>query len=364
MNPGVILKMVKLIACLKPRVIGVDILTELDVYPKLASKLKASNTKALNIKASNLDKAPTFGAKTVWIAGAENIEMTGAEFGWFVGKEDELMVRPGHVFGQTPEIGKPLFVDNMPPVDNSLWWGVSVAPKEYDRAMRRIPRQVLVAPSISDEIHMPSWGRLVAEEYCHSGTGSRECRLDEGRDKEQIFISYGVRPPRRFPRALDIFQCGANDVVTPNKRLWNEFRSIAANSPLILLGGTFRDKAHSATVNIDTPLGPLPGLLINAYAIETEIEGAGLHEVWPIFGFLADCAVGFVLALPFMEKRYGVRGLIRIDVMWLALTIVISVFLLWHRWLWVSFPGVALGVLLHQTIERYIESKPPGNRKT
>ncbi|HEY9678755.1 MAG TPA: CHASE2 domain-containing protein [Drouetiella sp.] len=68
---------------------------------------------------------------------------------------------------------------------------------------------------------------------------------------------------------------------------------------IVLLGGTF----HAPSDTYITPIGRLPGLLINASIIETETQQAGLVPLSEVSLFLVEVAIGVLLA--FINTRFS-----------------------------------------------------------
>ena len=69
-----------------------------------------------------------------------------------------------------------------------------------------------------------------------------------------------------------------------------EFRDIAKGQ-IVLLGGAW----GSARDFHETPIGRIPGLLVNAFAVEAEINGTGIHESRLTVIFY-DIVIGLVVA--------------------------------------------------------------------
>lgn len=324
-------------AAAKPWVIGVDILTEAGVRAKEYQAFAA--------------KLPALQSKVIWISGAEKAAFEIAAFpAWLFGREDEFIVKPTPVLGY--EAGE---LNEHPEIQ----WGVPVFAPDDDAGLRRFPRQIqLSADPQKSEFRESrrSWARLVAEEYCRSGV---PC-ADES--AEEVLLSYAASAPREF-RMLDLFACSADNEVKPGGPLWDKFQE-AARDKIVLIGGTFRSSGDFH----QTPAGRLPGLIINAYAVQAEMHAWGVHEARRPMAVLFDLLIGIlvVLLLPAIEwwepklPHHSAlrRNLEENKIRWmmgasgaLILGAIVVTWMLFGRGYLLSFLGVAVGVALHQIVE-------------
>ena len=338
MNPQAVAGLVAGIASdPKPWVVGVDILTDSEIhkdeYRVLESTLR------------------TLRPKIVWISGTETSKYEVAPFWrWLSGAQDELVVKPTPVLGFAPgELAE----------RPKLEWGLPVYPRDEDSGVRRFTREIQLSAdpehSSMREPH-PSWARIVAGEFCHSGA---KCNDASG---EEVLVSYSAPAPQFF-RMLELFTCSAPGQVAPGGPKWAEFVT-RAQRRIVLLGGTFRNSGDFH----ETPIGRKPGLLINAYSVQAELDGSGIHEARRPVALLFDFAVGviIVLLLPAMEKiiAWLPRGhpwrerlennRIRWTMAGSAMVVIAAILFTWvlfGRGYLLSFLGVALGAMAHQIVE-------------
>ena len=324
MNPRRVIEIVNRIAEAEPLMIGVDIITDSDQYRKLPT--------------------PAAHMKIVWIAGADQVNNERADFfHWLAGGEDNLIVRPTKVLGQQPGS----FEET-----STRMWAVPVFARDDDLGLRRVPREMELAsdPFHSNvRQHRPSWPTKIAEAYCED----HNCKpAVEG---HEVFISYSGRGPAKY-RVLDLVSCSDKGVT--EAPLAAEVRS-RLKDKIVLIGGTF----SSARDSYPTPAGREFGLNINARAIQAEIERTVVGETWRPLSILLDLLIGGVIVFFFwfwnQPPRASVRLPMAASALLLALTVIASLLLFRAGFIWVSFVGVAFGVVLHQLVEVWREDPKP-----
>lgn len=338
LKPKVLWNLVKRVLEAHPLVIGVDVLTDatihIDEYKnEIAAELNSS------------------GVKIIWALGADDANIDAASFWpWLRGKHDELLVKPTRVLGFQPtELLE----------HREIAWGVPVFPFDEDSYIRRFPRNVELAADIhssSQRDQQKTWARQIAEEFCNS-------RLSRCTDEtaEEIYLSYSGAPAS--------FKMGeiSDSCRTGDESKWDEFRADVKDTKAVLIGGTFKSSGGF----YQSPIGRIPGLLVNAYAVRAEIQGAGIHEVRQPFAFLLDVLVGVLMVLTFewVTARRLVKGLRKIKCrnLWLAIKLknnaaparvaagLLLLVVVWtlSRWLsggsyLIGIVGVATGTFLHQ----------------
>jgi CHASE2 domain-containing sensor protein len=319
LDPDAVFALVDGVRSAGPAVLGVDILTEAEKnakrYQELAGKFSET-------------------AKTaVWIAGAEDPHFDVAPFPlWLIGHEDHLVVRPTRVLGfQAAEAE-----------EHGIRWGVPVFPRDADQSLRRFPRTVELSadPKSGFREEALSWARILAGRYC---AGRSDCRIPEG-SVHGVYIPYALGPQRRI-NMLDLFKCPGRKRVEIGGRLWGEFQEMAKGR-IVLIGGNFSSARHS----YETPIGRIPGLLVNAYAVLAEINGSGIreHRLHVVF---FDIGVGLVVAwIAWLLRRRPMRAMMTATMAWLIVALVIT-YTLFGRGYVLSFAGLVVGMLLHQMYE-------------
>lgn len=317
-HPRTVFGLVKGVHSAGPAVIGVNIVTDTEEHNPTYRALA--------------EESPELKDTAVWTAGADAAKFDTASFpGWMIGKEDRLIVRPTRILGFEPEEA----------TRRAIRWGVPVFPKDSDLHLRRFPRGILFSADPASSMHAEeksSWAKIVAERYCEG----RGCRILDSEVHETL-IPYSQAPERRF-NALDLFQC-SDGRVAPGGPLWTEFQEMAKGR-IVMIGGAF----GSARNAYETPIGRIPGLLVNAYAVQAEINGAGI-QARHLAAVLFDLAVGIGIGcIAWMLRKRGMRAVMTAS-LGLLLTALLLTFWQFGRGYVLSFMGLMVGLLLHQVYE-------------
>ncbi len=314
-----------------PAVIGIDIMT--------AARIRAADYQTI------AEDLRPLSSKLVWISGIRNSEFEIANFGnWLLGKEDEVTVESSPVLG---------FDDRELKAHPEILWGVPVFPPDQDTGLRRFPRRVRLSGDPQPE---PSWASLIAAKYC-AHHACKQQRADE------VILSYNVNRPYEFTTP-ELFDCDGNPRLEEPR--WREFKARAENK-IVLVGGTFPESGdfHRTAAGHRTP-----GLLVNAYAIQAEIDGSGVEEVKRPWAVAFDILIGLILTrvLPFLEwlvhkwhgswlskqvKASPFRWMVSGSLLLIAGAVVLSSYLFGKGYL-LSLLGVAIGVLVHDLVEMWL----------
>ena len=318
LDPKAVFGMVDGINTASPSVIGVDILTD--------DKDRAGEYRTL------AGSFPEATARAVWIAGPRDPQVKAAPFPqWLAGAENELIVKPTTVLGFTPEE-----LD-----ERRIRWGVPAFPPDPGLALRRFPREIYferASPGPPEEAL--SWARIIAFRYC---APRNVCRIP-GRKVHEVYARYADGPERRI-RALDIFRCPGAGQVETGGRLWSEFRDIAKDR-VVLLGGTW----GSARDFHETPIGRIPGVLINAFAVLAEMNGSGIQER-RLQAIAYDIAIGLCVAwIAWLTRHRRLRAMMTASAALLLGALVVNYWLFGRGYV-LSFAGLIAGMFLHQIYE-------------
>ena len=225
-------------------------------------------------------------------------------------------------------------------------------PPDEDFRLRKLLRKVNVSAnpeSSAPAYERPTWASAVVQTYCE--TPSSGCFTHDA--KSEVYVSYGFQQPKRFDTA-DVFQCAANDNWTPSGLLAQDFtKAISERHVVILIGGGF---AESKDFH-ETPIGRIPGVLMNAYAIQAELSGVTISAVPRPLTLPLDVLVGLGVAR-MSRKTKSLGAVILTAAGSIIAAIVTSAFLFWSGFFWVSFIGVAAVVPLCLPFERTAPSRP------
>ena len=327
LDPKVLLKIVEKVASIRPKpaVIGIDILTE---SPEYAGALKE-------------DWFQT--ASTVWAAEARPPSPASSPglLGWFFGMEDEWDFRLPIVLGTTQV--------------KDCQRGASIYFPDRDLRMRKLTRKLELA---KDSAPLKIWARQVADASRHDVSVCPDNKEDQKEDKEhEVLVSYNALAPLEY-KVNDLFVCqpaGGKcnpDTLKPGG-LWREFEKEFQRKPrpVVLIGGTYEHRDYP------TPIGPQPALIVDAYAVQAELNHTYVEDFAPWKKFAFDIPLG--LATGWLVHRFAKRSMRRgmqISFLIAAILIVVNVCLIHRGILWFSFAGVAFGAMLEQLVELYMEN--------
>lgn len=282
LDPQTLLRAVKFADASGAAVIGIDVITDDKAY------LNADFNEWQN---------------EVWIADNSAEQQTVPVWNWMLGRSNEFSANPGKVFGEERSPGHPS-------------WGIPIFPADSDASIRKTYQLVRSEGSLQP---MASWALNIAQRYCEKWPGKCSCEkaplvckkdgVREGdRGTEPLFISYGGPPPARF-QFRDVFRCDevkqpeSSEYSSvslerkylrplPNGSLSDVFTSTISGK-IVLIGGQYR----AARDTYETPVGSIPGVLINGYAIQSQIQGNLLPEEHRPYAILLDLAAGSSLVL-------------------------------------------------------------------
>ena len=310
-------------------IVGVDLLTESADYAGLVEQ-----------------RPELRGDAFVWAAAPrQSPRVEPASFpSWLIGGDDRIFAQPGKVLGQdapTPAL-------SASPAQKVLW-GIPVFPVEEDRAIRRVPR---VWQDDGTGVPVRTFAAEVRRAYCEKRM-LRSC--DD--ESDEVFVSYrsvaSLTPTYTVEQILDCRE-DQTDVWTCSPK---------ADSPLkdaiVLLGGTFSDSRDF----FDTAAGRIPGLILNAHAVQAFLHGPAVTGLGQPAIFFLDVIIGLVIVLltrkPGRPVVFECLGKVfpsasRIDherpVTHIVSTLIVAIvaallsipFFFWLGVLWVSWAGMLL----------------------
>jgi CHASE2 domain-containing sensor protein/class 3 adenylate cyclase len=290
----------------RPLVIGVDLITDSQKYQPIAKD--AWNNMVL-------------------VAPAKASSSSDSLWDWLAGHPKPPMVQPGKVLG----------LQNPPGVS----WGLPVLGADEDATLRTVyPRLRDAAVSGSgQESLIDSFALAIARKYCSPGA---RCNLD-GAGSEPVRLVYTDTPPARFA-FTDLFHCSETGMT--EGILFNRFRQLAQNQ-IVMIGGTFSNARDS----YPTPKGDLPGLLINAYAVQAEIDGSFIPGQRRPIAIALDLVIGVGIVLAFwLSDRFQHKLTVAFALSALLVGAAIVLFWLIGKEYLPGFVGIALGTMAHQII--------------
>lgn len=274
LDPDLLRELVAKVAEAHPPEIGIDILTEskihIDDYRRMAETFRPISI--------------------VWAAGVRQAHVhTPGFFAWLGGVKDEIIADPTRVLGYEP--GAPQL---KPP-----YWAIPLFPRDDDATIRRLPMEVTISADV-DKPHSgppaPHWARLIASDYCAwlLRTNGYSC---PARDSDEILIPYGGDQPLQFSMS-QFFTCDAKaKTVTYRPEFQRVFEDSVKNRA-VLIGGTFGSSGDFH----DSPVGHIPGLLIDAYAIQAQVQGGEFYAIEQPWAWILDLIAGLAILLLYSES--------------------------------------------------------------
>jgi hypothetical protein len=218
-------------------------------------------------------------------------------------------------------------------------------PRDDDLRIRRYPRSLQISndlESVQNTDCQWTWAALVAQTY-------NNVRAVCSQDDQALFLRYDSPGPRRF-QAKDVFNIekAKRGYFEPTGVLGEEFKDWAGGDAIVLIGGTF----GASRDFYETPAGYLPGLIVNAYAVQSELKGRRIREISPLISFLMDSLVGWLIVFFFWRYAKMVSAINWTGIL-TAVLIGISFALPLFGYLWLGWIGMLVGALVHIVIEVY-----------
>ena len=260
MSPDTVFALVKAIADSSPKTIGVDIRTESGKYQAKIPSLR-------NLPSS-----------IVWISAKESEDRYNAPFlPWLFGAVDRARVTPSAVLGMDPFQLPKLRQTN---------WGIPLFARDEDDSIRRFPRTVEISANrFQGSLLESSWARRVADVYCDP-----ECNNESA---AEVYTSYSGTPPHRL-KVSELFPYSEGEKEADYFRgegwAWEKAKHELFGK-IVLIGGTFKESGDFYR----TPKRELPGLVINAYAVQAELNGNGLEALNQPVAWMLDLALGLLI---------------------------------------------------------------------
>jgi hypothetical protein len=311
-----------------PKAIGVDILTD---FPEFGELYRAW---ARGYGAAH----PGVTTRLVWAAGEPAAAHDVRFLDWFLGREPLLAANATDVLGDLP--------NHLPP---PLTWATPIFPRDEDLALRRYPR--VIDNRDAEPPERPSWAAAVGQAY---RPGAGPCGAWSCPPPEEVILSYSVAPyvfklSDVFERAdknhiFGDLQLKASSVSGSERYRFEEY----ASGGVVLIGGAFNQSTRNDYH--DTPRGDTPGVELNAYAVQSEIAGAGAREAWhPLL--VAGDLVFAVLIVYLFSTAHTFRKPILLTILLVVGVAILSRVMFAFQYVWLSWIGMFIGMWPHIVME-------------
>jgi CHASE2 domain-containing sensor protein len=276
MDANLVGQLVALVASAKPPVIGVDILTDAKKY--------CEQYRAIAKRLSHSDSA------IVWAAAVRDVRVEPPKnfLSWLRGRKDEIVADPSVVLGYEANDRDP----------DRPFWGLPLFPRDDDAVIRRLPLAVTISANVEepkpDSPKVDHWTKAIASAYCRwsERVNHYTCPVSGA---EEVLVPYGGTAPYRFSASQFFVNNSGELNFAPGfeKLLTDTVRNRA-----VLIGGTFRNSGDFH----ESPIGRIPGLLINAYAVEAQVKGGEFFEIEQPQGWIFDLLLGLAIIFAFSER--------------------------------------------------------------
>jgi hypothetical protein len=318
-----------------PAVIGVDILT--DPVDPANQKVYRDWSRRYS------DRHPAKPTRIIWAMGAPAEASELGFFAWSFDKIPKLAASPTDVLGNNA-------LDHLP---GSSSWATPMFPRDEDLALRRYPRTI---NNVGLNPSAPSWASAVGEAYCAS---RGHCPPWAHGEPEEVILSFNVAPLEFH--VSEVFQLTAGKLTLkdePGKQKKGDrentsssqrslFAEFAQNG-IVLIGGAFNQSIRNDYH--DTPKGLMPGVKLNAYAVQAEIARSGARETWHPLLILGDLIFGFLIVYFFADVD-ELRRPILYTLLLTAGVVVLSWQFYRNQYIWLSWIGMFIGMWPHIVIE-------------
>jgi len=275
------------------------------------------------------------GQSVIWSATASVVSREVSFLQWLVGCDAQFM-KPGVALGQmvTPNPG--------------FLWAVPAYARDDDLRIRRLPRSY---PLENSKELIPALSRKTAMRF-------RELPSDA--NAPELMITHKGEKLDRIP-ATKLLGCTPNGKLEPTV-FPDSFKEPALSQQgikdrIVLVGGTFRQSNDFH----ESSHGMLPGVVINANAIQAELNGHYVANPKKVWLFLLDVIIGTVFTV--LVWRFPPANdwrLILVTIIAVVLLYVIAGrFLLAANILWVSWTGALIGAVSGFIVERGFEKPKP-----
>ena len=189
----------------------------------------------------------------------------------------------------------------------------------------------------------PSFAKAIANKYNGSGQSGKERIFNFGR--ANMFRSLSATRLIHFARGAD-----------PDADDWID----GARGKIVLIGGDFED----ARDTYPTPLGSLPGVELNALAIDSYLNNPGTRDLPELVLFVIDLCVGMAFVFVFWLFEYPLHKLflarpylpLLLGTFLLLVLGVLTSYTLLHlgrSTVWFNFIPMLVGVNIHQFYEHF-----------
>ncbi len=226
----------------------------------------------------------------------------------------------------------------LPPSIQEGHLGVPLFPREPDGTVRGYLHFLPVESN-----GLPKFWPSLPWAAVRGGTVSPKNRDEKEKEEEKLYFNFSA----------DRYAFGHTDAGSILRHLDSPDIKGALQGKIVILGGNYA----AARDEYFTPIGPIPGVDLVAYAMETEFRGGGMRELQKIAVFFVDVLLGCLLATVAFHSKNRKWATALVIALAVLLPFVGS-YLVFRSWnLWLGFLPVILGALLHIHLDYIHELK-------
>jgi hypothetical protein len=239
---------------------------------------------------------------------------------------------------------------------DSLVWGIPMFPVDRDGAVRRYRRRIKIEPERDDTWNSFPHALASACESCivENGPWYKEERHQSSDDLIlKLFADKSVFNPKDAKDLLPLLM----DDHKPRPTQAYIDRALAVRPlQIVLIGGSYK----SARDIYQTPLGEMPGVLLLAQAVETDLYG-GISETGDFQKIFWDLLAGVgVIVLwnwKLISDWFSPRTIFILSLIGIPGAFLLLSFYLFHHRIWLDSIAILVGVVIHQVIEEFDKIK-------
>jgi CHASE2 domain-containing sensor protein len=258
-----------------------------------------------------------------------------------------LFSHPHHTFVPGPVLGRT-------EGEGNIRSGISLAPVDSDRAIRRYVRMFRIRSKQPDRMDSFHWA--VAKEYCNNNENPacEQIREQLAREDQELILNLSIDPYKKLDAiparrlvgdSLDSeWRDETGTLRSPLKKLLKD--------KIVLLGGTYK----AACDEHRTALGNEYGVELVAQAIESEFEGGDIRRIGELYLIALDLASGILFAILTYYWSSGWKSLLRITA--IPVIAIGGSFIAFHSFAtWANFVPILFSVYLHYRYEHAKEDR-------
>jgi CHASE2 domain-containing sensor protein len=235
------------------------------------------------------------------------------------------------------------------------WQGIPRFPVDEDGSVRHFDGRVEVkksgdecprgADKVGEACYLPTFARAIVEAFRHKPriTADEQVVFNFHGDRYQFPI---IDAKQFFPEQVANEKRSKEEIASENEAI-EQSRVGQFADKVVLIGGGFPE----ARDEYFTPRGSMQGVELNALAIQTDLDGGGIHDFTRGCELLIDFAVSLLIVGMFYLYEQRPWKAVGMSFLVVPAAFVSSLVLFNSLAYWFNFIPVAAGVFIHQLYE-------------